>query len=218
MQGWKKWEWKFVDEKLGNKVLRSRSAAYDSCFAHNAHCCLLRLHPLLYCLHNCSTDFSSLGFNYACQAFKKVTSNQKSDFFLDPIEHGSLFFNGPKLGEPLVFRPPALPPFLAPYVMASYQVVWVKSTAKIQFVIYLKRLFFLVYWESCRSSATYDLWLKAESWSLNFKRRIIGKIQKTFFSGEVIFGGQNPKNAKKNFKNFYCPKSFVRSYRSFIYL
>ena len=24
-------------------------------------------------------------------------------------------------------------------------------------------------WESCRSSATYDLWLKAESWSLNFK-------------------------------------------------
>ena len=169
MQGWKKWEWKFVDEKLGNKVLRSRSAGYDSCFAHNAHCCLLRLHPLLYCLHNCSTDFSSLGFNYACQAFKKVTSNQKSDFFLDPIEHGSLFFNGPKLGEPLVFRPPALPPFLAPYVMASYQVVWVKSTAKIQFVIYLKRLFFLVYWESCWSSTTYDLWLKAESWSLNFK-------------------------------------------------
>ena len=30
-----------------------------------------------------------------------------------------------------------------------------------------------------------------------FKRRIIGKIQKTFFSGEVIFGGQNPKNEKK---------------------
>ena len=72
-------------------------------------------------------------------------------------------------GSPPVFRPPALPPFLAPYVMASYQVVWVKSTAKIQFVIYLKRLFFLVYWESCRSSATYDLRLKAESWSLNFK-------------------------------------------------
>ena len=24
-------------------------------------------------------------------------------------------------------------------------------------------------WESCRSSATYDLWLKANSWSLNFK-------------------------------------------------
>ena len=24
-------------------------------------------------------------------------------------------------------------------------------------------------WESCRSSATYDLWLKAEAWSLNFK-------------------------------------------------
>ena len=57
--------------------------------------------------------------------------------------------------------------------------------------------------------------------SLNYfenKRRNIGKIQKTFFSGEAIFGGQNPKNAKKNFKNFYCPKSFVRSYRSFIYL
>jgi len=32
------------------------------------------------------------------------------------------------------------------------------------------------------------------------ERRIIGKIQKTFFSGEVIFGGQNPKNAKENFK------------------
>ena len=32
------------------------------------------------------------------------------------------------------------------------------------------------------------------------KRRIIGKIQKTFFSGEVIFGGQNPKNEKKKFQ------------------
>ena len=39
----------------------------------------------------------------------------------------------------------------------------------------------------------------------NFKRRIIGKIQKTFFSGEVIFGGQNPKNAKKISKNFIVP-------------
>ena len=27
----------------------------------------------------------------------------------------------------------------------------------------------LAYWESCQSSATYNLWLKAESWSLNFK-------------------------------------------------
>ena len=52
----------------------------------------------------------------------------------------------------------------------------------------------------------------------SIERRIIGKIQKTFFSGEVIFGGQNPKNPKKIFKKFYCPKSFVRSYRSFIYL
>ena len=37
------------------------------------------------------------------------------------------------------------------------------------------------------------------------ERRIIGKIQKTFFSGEVIFGGQNPKNAKKISKNFIVP-------------
>ena len=29
---------------------------------------------------------------------------------------------------------------------------------------------------------------------------------------------QNPKNAKENFKKIYCPKSFIRSYRSFIYL
>ena len=27
----------------------------------------------------------------------------------------------------------------------------------------------LLCWESCQSSATYDLWLKAQSWSLNFK-------------------------------------------------
>ena len=28
---------------------------------------------------------------------------------------------------------------------------------------------FSIYRESCQSSATYDLWLKAESWSLNSK-------------------------------------------------
>lgn len=28
-------------------------------------------------LHNCSTDFRSLGFNYACQAFKKVTRQER---------------------------------------------------------------------------------------------------------------------------------------------
>ena len=37
------------------------------------------------------------------------------------------------------------------------------------------------------------------------ERRIIGKIQKTFFSGEAILGGQNPKNAKKISKNFIVP-------------
>ena len=44
------------------------------------------------------------------------------------------------------------------------------------------------------------------------KGGLLAKSRKLFFSGEVIFGGQNPKNAKENFKNFYCPKSFVRSY------
>ena len=41
------------------------------------------------------------------------------------------------------------------------------------------------------------------------ERRIIGKIQKTFFSGEVIFGGQNPKNAKKNAKIFIVPNRLL---------
>ena len=54
--------------------------------------------------------------------------------------------------------------------------------------------------------------------NLNLKGGSLAKSRKLFFSGEVIFGGQNPKNAKKNFKKFYCPKSFVRSYRSFLYL
>ena len=65
----------------------------------------------------------------------------------------------------------------------------------------------------CEKPTSFNIFVKTV-----FKRRNIGKIQKTFFSGEVIFGGQNPKNAKKNFKKFYCPKSFVRSHRSFIYL
>ena len=38
---------------------------------------------------------------------------------------------------------------------------------------------------------------------------IIGKIQKTFFSGEVIFGGQNPKNEKKISKNFIVPNRLL---------
>ena len=44
------------------------------------------------------------------------------------------------------------------------------------------------------------------------KGGLLAKSGKLFFSGEVIFGGQNPKNAKKKFKKFYCPKSFIRSY------
>ena len=36
----------------------------------------------------------------------------------------------------------------------------------------------------------------------NHKRRFIGKIRKAYFSGDVIFGGQNPKNWQKNFKIF----------------
>ena len=49
----------------------------------------------------------------------------------------------------------------------------------------------IFYWESCRSSATYDLWLKAESWSLNFK------IQKKSFNNlrfnelQLNFGNSN---------------------------
>ena len=53
---------------------------------------------------------------------------------------------------------------------------------------------------------------------VQLKGGLLAKFRKLFFSGEVIFGGQNPKNAKKNFKKFYCSKTFVRSYRSFIYL
>ena len=41
------------------------------------------------------------------------------------------------------------------------------------------------------------------------KRRIIGKIQKTFFSGKVIFGGQNQKNEKKISKNFIVPNRLL---------
>ena len=37
------------------------------------------------------------------------------------------------------------------------------------------------------------------------ERRFIGKIWKAYFSGEVIFGGQNPKNEKKFSKNFIVP-------------
>ena len=33
----------------------------------------------------------------------------------------------------------------------------------------------------------------------------LAKSRKLFFSGEVIFGGQNPKNGKKYFKNFIVP-------------
>ena len=44
------------------------------------------------------------------------------------------------------------------------------------------------------------------------------KSQKWSAQNEAIFGGQNQKNAKKNFKNFYCPKSSEISYRSIIYL
>ena len=42
----------------------------------------------------------------------------------------------------------------------------------------------------------------------------LAKARKLFFSGEVIFGGQNPKNEKKKFKKFHCPKSLARPHRS----
>ena len=44
---------------------------------------------------------------------------------------------------------------------------------------------------------------------LHFEMRFIGKIQKTYFLGEVIFGGQNPKNGKKILKIFIVPKRLL---------
>ena len=38
------------------------------------------------------------------------------------------------------------------------------------------------------------------------ERRIIGKIRKTYFSGEVIFEGQNPKKWQKILKFLIVPK------------
>ena len=37
------------------------------------------------------------------------------------------------------------------------------------------------------------------------KGGLLAKSRKLFFSGEVIFGGQNPKNEKKISKNFIVP-------------
>ena len=53
------------------------------------------------------------------------------------------------------------------------------------------------------SKSVYSTIHLLEEWWINYlayERRFIGKIQKTFFSGEGIFGGQNPKNAKKKFQ------------------
>ena len=37
----------------------------------------------------------------------------------------------------------------------------------------------------------------------------LAKSRKLFFSGEGIFGGQNPKNAKKNSKIFIVPNRLL---------
>ena len=50
------------------------------------------------------------------------------------------------------------------------------------------------------------IWFLKTFWEINFHlKNFIGKIQKTFFSGEVIFGGQNQKMQKKISKNFIVP-------------
>ena len=46
-------------------------------------------------------------------------------------------------------------------------------------------------------------------WFLRNERRFIGKIWKTYFSGEIIFGGQNPKNGNNLLKNFIVPKRLL---------
>ena len=40
---------------------------------------------------------------------------------------------------------------------------------------------------------------------VQLKGGLLAKFRKLFFSGEVIFGGQNPKNAKKISKYFIVP-------------
>ena len=42
-----------------------------------------------------------------------------------------------------------------------------------------------------------------------FKGGSLAKSRKLLFSGEVIFGGQNPKNAKKNSKNYIVPNHLL---------
>ena len=34
---------------------------------------------------------------------------------------------------------------------------------------WIKLCMYIAHWESCQLSATYNLWLKAESWSLSFE-------------------------------------------------
>ena len=63
-----------------------------------------------------------------------------------------------------------------------------------------------------------DFFFPNQIWACNPKSQIptifstFFKSQKWSAQNEAIFGGQNQKNAKKNFKNFYCPKSSEISY------
>ena len=77
--------------------------------------------------------------------------------------------NKNKISQPKIPNSISRPPKRSPFWFVTVEPTkslnsWSVDESRKNFVELIDFL-----WESCQLSATYDLWLKAESWSLNFE-------------------------------------------------
>ena len=136
------------------------------------------------------------------------SSNFKKKYFLKLI----IFYLKPSLANKILLLTCRM--FGTCLFLETWTVLWARKSIKVSSSI---SLYCTVRSKTRKKSIFWERACNPKSQILTIFSTFF-KSQKWSAQNEAIFGGQNQKNAKNFFKNFYCPKSSEISYRSIIYL
>ena len=107
-------------------------------------------------------------------------------------------------------------PYVGMLTNSKYQIfVWMMFMTLLgcQLSVWVKKIWIFTFWFF--SDTPYCIVVKSQQKS---KGELLAKSGKLIFQRRSFLEGKIQKNGKNFLKYFYCSKTFVRSYRSFIYL